>query len=229
MVYEDDATMGALVPADDGHALVKESSGQWMICPKRTRIRALGSLLTIGGSLPAGGMWVPESEARRAAEELKGIYEANPSVRVHIASAAWHVPLRWFIPFDDSERILTEEKGRVSTRKRLRYETDLGTGRTRLDRGFQILKDAGIPESEWARVADLIGWASGFPSESIIELDYGTITDLMDPEELNDDRSAGEIWAALEALSLGDFEESGRRYSDLIRQWELIRSIESCN
>jgi len=229
LVYEDDERMGALIPDDDGNALVKEVNGKWMVCPKRTRIRALGSLLTLGGSLPAGGMWVPQAEARKAAEELKGIYESDPSVRVHIASAAWHVPLRWFIAFDDSERILTEEGGRISTRKRLRYETDLGTARTRLERGFEILKEAGIPESEWARVADLIGWASGFPSESIIELDYGTLTDLIDAEELDADRSAGEIWAALEALSLGDMEESGLRYVALVRRWERIRSIEASN
>ena len=69
----------------------------------------------------------------------------------------------------------------------------------------------------------------GAPADSTLELDYWGLTGLLATEELEADRSAGEIWACLEAMELGDVDESRRRYSELAAWWEQIRSVERAN
>ena len=76
---------------------------------------------------------------------------------------------------------------------------------------------------------ELATWMSGFDVDSILELDYWGLTGLLPTEELEADRSAGEIWACLEAMELGDVDESRRRYSELVAWWEQIRSVERAN
>lgn len=228
--FSSDARMGMLYPAAEEHAYLKKVGGQWLVCPWRTRLRVLVGLLSFRNGLPEGAdAWVPEDEAIKAADELEQLRASHPEVRPNIVSASWHVPLRWFIAFDDSERLMSEEKTHRGTRQRVRYETDLRTAKTRLNRGLKILREAGMAESQCGPVADLVEWVSGFSYDSMLELDYGTVGDLFDAEELRLDRSAGEIWSCLEALALGDYEESADRYNDLAGWWNRVKSLESAN
>ena len=228
--FSTDSRMGMLFPAADDHAFLKRVNGQWLVCPWRTRLRVLVGLLAFRSGLPEGAeAWIPEDEAMRAVDELEAIRAAHPEARPNITTASWHVPLRWFIAFDDSERVMKEEKDHRGSRTRVRYETDLRTAKTRLSRGLKILREAGMAESQCGPVADLLEWLAEFSYDSVMELDYGTVGDLFDDEELRLDRSAGEIWSCLEALALGDYEESADRYNDLASWWNRVKSMESAN
>jgi hypothetical protein len=216
-----------MYPSGGDHAFVRRANGSWLVCPWRTRFRTLAGLLAFRGALPEeiADVFVPAPEAARVQAELDRVRAAEPGIRSHVTSASWHVPLRWFAAFEDAERILSEDGEDV----RVRYETDLGTAASRASRGLAILREAGMSEELTGPVADLAEWLTQFPRQSLLELDYGGVAALMSEEELRADRSAGELWACLEALEVGDVEESRGRYSDLAEWWAEIRSRETAN
>lgn len=236
VAFNAESRTGMLFPATDEHAYLRKVGGQWLVCPWRVRLRVLVGLLAFRNALfpDAADAWVPEEAALAAAGELEEMRETEPEMKSNITTASWHVPLRWFIAFDDSERVTIEEKattarGNVRTRLRVRYETEIRTAKTRVDRGLKILREAGMAESQCGPVADLAEWINDFSYDSVIELDYGTVADLFSNEELHLDRSAGEIWSCLEALSDGDYEASANKYNDLAAWWNRVKSLESAN
>lgn len=226
VAFNPSAQTGMLFPAGGEHAYVKNVNGEWLVCPWRMRLRVLVGLLSFRNSLPeSADAWIPEREALRAAEELEALRHAEPELRNNITTASWYVPLRWFIAFDDSERILGEVNGKGT----IRYETDLRSARTRVEHGLRVLREAGMAESQCEPVADLAEWISEFPYDSKVELDYGTVADLFSVESLGVDHSAEEMWSVLESLAIGDYETSAGRYNDLAAWWNRVKSLESAN
>jgi hypothetical protein len=187
----------------------------------------LAGLLAFRGSIPeeVADAFVPESEARRAAHELAVLGEEHPEVRSHILHANWHVPLRWFAAFDDSERILTEDKEGL----RVRYETPLSDGRARLERARTVLEGSLIDESVTEAVRELLEWLSAFPEDGLLELDYGSVAGTFSHDELLEDRSAAQVASCLEALASGDVVRAGRTFAELTERWTEVRSLEVLN
>ena len=208
-------------------AFTRRIDGGVLVCPWRTRLRMLAGLLAFRGSLPeeVADAFVPEVEARRAAHELAVLGEEHPEVRSHILHANWHVPLRWFAAFDDSERILTEDKEGL----RVRYETPLSDGRARLERARTILEGSLIDESVTEAVRELVEWLGAFPEDGLLELDYGSVAATFSHEELLEDRSAAQVATCLDALAAGDVVRAGRTFSDLTDRWTEVRSLEVLN
>ena len=208
-------------------ALVRKIDGVTLVCPWRTRLRMLAGLLAFRGSLPdeVARAFVPESEARKAAEELEALGEQHPDVRSHILHANWHVPLRWFSAFDENERILTEDAGGL----RVRYETSLGNATTRLGRALAILEGAWIDEGVTDAVRELLEWVNDFPEDGLLELDYGSVAQMFAAEELVDDDSAAQVWVCLDALEAGDVEKAGASFGALSEKWTQMRAREVVN
>jgi hypothetical protein len=227
IAFEDSKQTGMLHPLVAEHAFVRRVNGAWYVCPWRVRLRMLVGLLAFRNNLPgeAAEAFVPEDQAERVIEELERLRRDDPDMRANIASAPWHVPLRWFVPFDDAEKIMTIENGTT----RVRYETDWVTATVRLQRAVDVLKSSGLPEGVVETVEELNEWMAEFPRGSLIELDYGSVADLFSQEDLELDRSAGEIWASIEALETGDFQEASRRYSELMQWWSRVQALESAN
>jgi hypothetical protein len=232
--------VGLMYPVAGEHAYVRRVNGNWFVCPWSIQVSVLTGILAFRTTVPGiGDVLVPEDEADRASSELERLRRQNPGLRDNVATAAWHVPFRWLAAFDDAERILTAERGiprvgpagRAGQRGavRVRYETELALAVTRLERARDILERGGMDESIVAPVAELAEWMSGFDPDSTLELDYWGLTGLLATEELEADRSAGEIWACLEAMELGDVDESRRRYSELAAWWEQVRAVERAN
>ena len=235
-----DGAVGLMYPVAGEHAYVRRVNGSWFVCPWSIQVSVLTGILAFRTAVPGiGDVLVPGHEAERASSELERLRKQNPDLRDNVATAAWHVPFRWLAAFDDAERILTAERGlprvgpagRAGQRGavRIRYETELALAVTRLRRAEDILEQGGMDESIVAPVAELAEWMSGFDADSTLELDYWGLTGLLATEEPEADRSAGEIWACLEAMELGDVDESRRRYSELVAWWEQIRAVERAN
>ena len=73
---------------------------------------------------------------------------ARPRRISFIHEAAWHVPVRWFILFEDEERRLLQRRGR---HWRLRYRTTTGRAMRRAERSTPVLRRA-----ELDPIADMI-------------------------------------------------------------------------
>jgi hypothetical protein len=213
-----------------GHAegaFSRRVDGEILVCPWRTRLRMLAGLLAFRGSVPeeVADAFVPESEALRAAHELAVLGEEQPEVRSHILHANWHVPLRWFAAFDDSERILTEDKQGL----RVRYETTLNEGRARLERAQSVLEGSMIDEGVTEAVRELVGWLRAFPEDGLLELDYASVATTFSDDELVEDHSAAQVWVCIDALAAGDVVRAGRTFQALTDRWTEVRSLEVLN
>lgn len=197
------------------------------VCPWRTRFRMLSGLVEFRGAVPAevADAFVPEAVARTAARELGELARDDPDVRSHILHANWHVPLRWFAAFDDSERTLVEDKQGL----RIRYETELEAAYARTERALEILSAAGMESGVVEPVRDLLLWLEEFGDHGLVELDYASVAALVEPDDLVEDRSVRDVWACLEALEAGDLLRAGRLFGPLIDRWNGMRSREVVN
>ena len=187
----------------------------------------LAGLLAFRGSVPqeVADAFVPEAEAQRAARELATIGDSHPEIRTHILHANWHVPLRWFAAFDETERVLTEDNEGL----RVRYATSIGTARTRVARALLVLQTSGLDEGVTESLAELGTWLESFVEEGILELDYGTVAGIFDTDDLVEDRSAAEVWCCIEALEAGDVVKAGRTFATLTDRWGEVRAREVVN
>lgn len=218
---------GEAASALDERAFVRRIDGRVLVCPWRTRLRMLTGLLAFRSVVPdeVADAFVPEMEAQQAARELAAMDEQAPGVRSHILHANWHVPLRWFGAFEDTERILVEDKGGL----RVRYETATSDARARLERTLAVLEVSQIDEGVTDAVRELLDWLAVFSDEGLLELDYGSVARMFDDEDLLEDRSAGELWQCLEALEEGDPSRAGRIFATLSERWSEVRSLEILN
>lgn len=208
-------------------AFVRKSGDKVLVCPWRTRLRMLAGLLAFRSSIPEeiADAFVPEATARLAAHELAELGEEHPDVKSHILHANWHVPLRWFAAFDDSERILTEDKDGL----RVRYETKLQDGRTRLERTLSVLENSWIDDTVTGAIRELLEWLDEFDGEGLLELDYASVASMFNDEELVEDRSAGEVSACIDALEAEDVVRAGRLFGTLTERWTEVRANEVVN
>jgi len=106
--------LGFLVPAAGEGAHVKLVEGQYYLCPLRTRMRVLAGLLAFREAAPFEGSeaFIPREEAKRASKELGRLRRRNPGHIACVMQSTWHVPVRWFVLFDDDERRIVERDGR---------------------------------------------------------------------------------------------------------------------
>lgn len=216
---------GAVGPTEG--AYVRRVGNRVLVCPWRTRLRMLASLLAFRSSVPeeVADVFVPRDVARSAAAELAALGRREPDTRSHILQANWHIPLRWFAAFEDSERILTEDAAGL----RIRYETSIEEACGRLGRAIEILKTSWVDEAIATAVEELSEWVEQFPADGLLELDYGSVSAILSDEELLEDRSAGEVWSCLEALSEGDLLRAAREFSALSDRWSDVRVNEVLN
>ena len=221
---------GGLIGSSAGGAFVRKNGSEGsdvLVCPWRTNLRMLAGLLAFRNSIPEeiADAFVPESEARRAAHELASLGEEHPEIRSHILHANWHVPLRWFAAFDDSERILTEDKDGL----RVRYESSLSAATQRLGRVVSVLETTWIDDGVIAAVRELHEWLEDFQTDGLLELDYGSVAGMFTDDELVEDRSSAEVAACLDALEAEDVVRAGRIFGTLTDRWTEARAKEVVN
>jgi len=231
-VYRDRVTMvqgrvGLLAAMEGDGADVRFVDGEYYVCPWRTRLRVLASILSLRESGPPEVVeaFLPEAEARRAARELARVRRRDPGAVPCMLQSPWHVPIRWFVLFDEQDRRLVE---RTEGGHRLFYWTPVLSARRRADRALQVLRRSELaPLGEMIR--DMSQWLTAFERSSMVELDYASVSDMFTWDELDDDHSAREIQAAVEALEGGDLARSAELYQGVAQHWAEVRSRESLN
>ena len=221
-----EGSLGLLSSAEGDHADVILEDGRYYVCPWRTRVRMLASLLSLRESTSpevVDGL-VSEADARRAARELARMRRRGSTAVPFMLQSAWHVPVRWFVLFDDDDRSLSEDDEGY----RLSYRSTAAKARKRVEEALRILR-----RSELAPLADLVGdlgrWLAGFDQASIVQLDYDSVSELFSWDELDNDHSAGEIQEAVRALGAGDLARSAEVYQTVAGRWAEVRSHESLN
>ncbi|MGH2724274.1 MAG: hypothetical protein ACRDI0_08410 [Actinomycetota bacterium] len=216
-----------LLTADEYRADIRLVDGRWYVCPWRTRLRVLASLLALRESVPVevADALVPEAEARRVARELARIRRRDPSAVPAMLQSHWHVPVRWFALFSATERRLEE---REDGGFRLSYWTSIQDARARASRAVRVLRSGDL-EQVGEIVQDLDEWLSRFDGRSAVELDYADLADQFGWNELEEDRSAEEVQEAIAALERGEAALAAELYQTVAARWAEVRIRESLN
>lgn len=229
----------ATLPVVADHAYVTEVSGVTLVCPWRTRLRALEALEDVLADLPdeVAPAFVPVSVAEGVAAELDHWRATHPALRNHQLSSTWQVPLRWFVLVDADERQVrmgvpaggrAVPAGRLAGRS-LIYRTPMSKARQRVARALAVLRrtvDDGVVH---AGVEDLGRWLEEFHPRSVVELDYGGLVHLLDDAELAKDESARDVAAALAALGKDEPAEAAAAYSRVTARMKALQAVESAN
>jgi hypothetical protein len=125
------------------------------------------------------------------------------------------VPVRWFVAFSGTERILDT----LGPHPVVRYRAGLSEAVDRIERAVRILNEAFVPESIVTELEALSSWLADFPADAMVELDYGGVADLFHEADLILDESAVEVWESIEALSRDDWNAAGTQYGALMARW----------
>ena len=225
--HASDRKLGVIAPADGEHAEVRVIDGRTYVSPWRMRLRVLGALLSFDDAKPLelSEQYISKQEAKRAAKQLAKLRRRDPHAVAFVHQSPWHVPIRWFVLFDDGERWLGEDE---FGRTRLRYRTTARRAMRRAERAIPILRRTDLgPISEL--ILDLHQWMAAFDPSSLLELDYASLCDFMTWDELDDDRSSRELHDALDALEREEFPRSADIYQGVLTHWAEVRSREILN
>jgi hypothetical protein len=223
-----DGSLGLIASDDGDHADVRLVEGRYFVCPWRTRLRVLASILSLRESSPfeMADAFVPDSEARRAARELARLKRREPTAVPSMLQSPWHVPIRWFVLVDEAERHLVE---RDQGDYRLYYWTPITVAKRRAEEAFEALRRSELePVSEAVR--ELGQWLSAFNPHSMVELDYAGVSSLFSWDELDNDHGGREIQEAVCALKRADgLGRATDLYQAVSARWAEARGRESLN
>jgi hypothetical protein len=111
----------------------------------------------------------------------------------------------------------------------LLYRTAMADARRRIARSLAVLRRAFDTGPVVGTVESLGRWLEEFHPRSVVELDYGGLVDLRSDAELRADDSAGDLVAALAALSDGDIQIATEAYDRVIERWRIAHRVESAN
>lgn len=205
----------------DSHWTV-EWKGRRLVCPRNLRLRVLESTVAFANAFRGmGAGLIPEGAARAADRELKAYHRSHPEHRSHILTSAWHVPVRWFIAFASSEKEVYEGP----SGPRLRFRTDMHTARERVRRGYEVLNELAVFNGPAEELQQLSGWLEPFPDDSMLELDYGEVSELFDPQELVFDDTCDQVNQSIDALEAGDVMRAGECYGRVVTRWAPAFSV----
>jgi hypothetical protein len=222
-----DGVYGLLAESMEDDALVAEWNGVRFVCPRFPRLRVLEGVLAFHSAYSeiGGDLIVPERIAQRAAEELEKLRRFQPSARSHILTAPWHVPVRWFVIFDASERDIVERGGRTS----IRYRTSLVQATDRVASALDTLRGVGMDDMVVEELDDLRSWLEDFPATAMVELDYGDVANLFAAADLVFDETAADLQASLEALDMDDLKAAGEHYGRAVNRWAPLMAVGHSN
>ncbi len=227
-----------VVPAVEDHAFVTEVDGVTLLCPWRTRLRALEALDEFTADLPDEVVraFLPLEAVRAAADELERERTSRPAERTAQLTSPWHVPLRWFVLVDAHERQvrLGPPRGGGTSVDRLAgrglvYRTAMSRARRRTAKALAVLRRTVEDGDVAAGLEDLGRWLEEFHPRSLVELDYGGLVHLLDDTELAEDESARDVATALTALAEGEATAATEAYARVTGRMKALQSVESAN
>ncbi|MER7178807.1 hypothetical protein ABT404_04865 [Streptomyces hyaluromycini] len=214
---------------ESADAFVLEVDGVVCVCPWRTRLRGWQALQELSDELPKPVLdaMLPPVVRRQAAMDYERWLVRNPDSRPWIRTATWQVPLNWFVLVSDEER--RYEKGTAEIPPMLRYRTPMVQARRRVARALRTLKDTVEEGPLIDGLVDVGRWLEEFHPRSLVELDYGGLVHTLPAGDLEDDHSAADVAAGIEALRQGDGAAAGEAYGRLVERWRTVRDRRSAN
>lgn len=213
---------GLLSEAEGDSHWTVDWEGRRLVCPRNLRLRVLESTVAFANAFRGlGAGLVPENAAQAADRELKAYHRSHPEHRSHILTSAWHVPVRWFVAFDPAQKEVYDRPEGPS----IRFRTDIGPALQRITEALEVLTSLTVFVGPAQELGQLLEWLQPFPDDSMLELDYGDVATLFDPNDLVFDDSCDQVQQSIEALAAGDMMRAGECYGRVVTRWAPAFSV----
>lgn len=208
------------VPAAESvDALLLDDGDGLFVCPLQPRLQVwhrLGEPDVDGDLLP--GEVVPQVLREQAAADLADLAVRGGEVRLFSRTAAWQVPLAWFVLFAGDERRVSVD----GPERSLTYRTSMAQARRRVAVGLRTSRET-LGDGGLASELEVLGrWLEEFDHRSRLELDYAGLVDLLDDGHLTSDDSASDVEQGLAALSEADVTSAAAAYRRWQRRWQRV-------
>ncbi|TDC93579.1 hypothetical protein E1285_09875 [Actinomadura sp. 7K507] len=238
-------------------AYVRRLDDMIYVCPWETRLRSWLAFERFRDEHAAGvaAAFVPPPLSERVMSDFGQWKNAGRSLRPHILTSTWHVPLDWFVPFARGERCLmlgtpgtgysksddvSEEQGghgpaTAAPARTLIYVTSMGEARQRVSAALPVVREnlgdgtGDVHLLSAGRLETLGRWLGGFHPRALVELDYGGLVHLMDDRALSADESVAEMAVALTGMERGEAELTVAMYKRLLARWRPVQALETAN
>jgi hypothetical protein len=210
---------------EEAYVLGAEDSA--LVCPWNLRMRVAEAALQARDGVPQvlADAFVPPALVGLAQTVVA---ESDAAERVHEQVATWGVPLRWFVLFgpDERELVLSEEG---EGQRLLRFRCEIGKARQRVHKGLRVLRKSlgEVPITE--ALKETARWLELFHPGSVVELDYGGLTNLLSDEALKEDDSVELVAEGLTGLSHEDGAAATAAYERLVHRWRQVQLLERSN
>lgn len=189
-------------------------------CPSQLMVRSTLAAETLMENMkgPLSNILLPEA-AREAHQNRLDPDELADSIdKIHTRAATWGVPFSWFaLVHEDDHSEVVEIDGRVHT---VRIAVPLTQAVERAAEASRNLAAAAPDLDLLADLSELSTWMENFHTNSIIELDYGAVADVVFPDE-----SPFDVRQGIEALAEGDMTGAAAAYRRLASRWIPVRQL----
>lgn len=192
--------------------------GVTRVCPVQDDIRSWHALeaLSENTSRDELDMLVPKSARRRAAARRVEWLQGDPDERVFTRTAAWDVSPVWWLAFDlDTDRVLGDEAEDGSRRAFLR--TDILAASARVEWAHSVMEKKSRLQAVVESTKQFAVWLETFDPNSVLELDLGGMSDVLDPALSKD---YVDSW--IDALDSDDYDSAVAAFNLYTRNWEQL-------
>lgn len=195
--------------------------GAQFVCPLDFRLRSWIALTELVEDLPDRVLenLVSQSTLEQIDTEFLRWRELNPDTVPHILTSRWHVPLAWFVAFEEDDRLKPDE----SQPEAVKYRTPMVEARRRIGRAYGLLRRAQPKSWTVEPLKELGRWLEAFHPHSWVELDFGGLVRLLGTENSASDRSTTQVKSALQAVAEGDIDKANALYVRLVARWRTQR------
>lgn len=215
------ATPPVLAPPPEDTAYLLTAGDQEFLCPVDERHRCWEALRRARGD---GGELLALSFGSTQVAEAESAYEqwrtGKPFAVPHVLTSAWHVPLRWFVAFDPTEKRVTE-----GPEPSVVYRTTMVAARRRLSKAYALLRRRAPDDRLTEAVRDLGTWINEFHPRGIVELDHGGLVTLLGLPRVRRDDSVAQIAMVVQALDSGRDAEAWAAYRVVLDRWRRVQQL----
>lgn len=222
-----------LRPEDAPRSDRRKARRELLVCPLEMRGRSAAALVSfLGESNPAlqsevlgyTGMTSARAQSRASAV----LAEADDKA-LHVLSVTWTIPLPWFTLVEPSERRLVLGSGPDDPERELSWRVAMKDARRRVAEARQLAEDTIGEEGPTRILIDTDRWLARFHADSVVELDYGGLVQLLDDDALRSDTSAEQVHGVLDALRSADMEKLSELFESLREHWGELAARERFN
>jgi hypothetical protein len=206
-----------------------DPEGGPLVCPldvmPRSAVALVGFLTTAHPSLRDAAITASLDSVRARAAKILAEQAAGA---VHAVSTTWTVPLPWFVMFDSTHRRLVLAT-REAKERECSWRATMAEARSRVARAYELTIGTFGEQGPAKVLEDTAGWLEHFDDNSVVELDYGGLVQLLGDEDLTEDTSCEDVNAIVTALESGDAEEVAERFERLRDFWGELAVQERFN